>query len=121
MGVDGLSWKKGFVDCLVTDPPYGIRAMAHSDAQTGGLNSVEGLDRLGLTLKNVYAALFRIAGYLLRTKGLLVFLIPSTDEFKVDARSIEIMCGDTFRLDKPIAYQELTGGYGRYCVTVRKI
>lgn len=106
-----ISWRRsGWADVILTDPPYGIRAMARDGSdQTREVTCIT-------------EDLLNLAAEALKPGGLLVFLLPVVQETKQQSVDDTNMKAVRYNL-KPKwfpAYQELTAGRGRYVLSFSK-
>lgn len=113
----------GLFDCIVTDPPYGIRAGARKSGKKHPINYVvpDELRSNHIPPTQVYDVeevmldLLHTAAKYLVVGGKLVYLIPTTYDFTEN----DLPKHPCLRLVQ-LCQQELSSRHGRHCVVVKK-
>eukprot|EP01056_Protomagalhaensia_sp_Gyna25_P005071 Protomagalhaensia_sp_Gyna_25__5070@NODE_575_length_3074_cov_214_350577_g445_i0_p1_GENE_NODE_575_length_3074_cov_214_350577_g445_i0NODE_575_length_3074_cov_214_350577_g445_i0_p1_ORF_typecomplete_len473_score54_94UPF0020/PF01170_18/7_7e03UPF0020/PF01170_18/1_2e22N6_N4_Mtase/PF01555_18/0_00093N6_N4_Mtase/PF01555_18/0_02N6_Mtase/PF02384_16/4_8e09MTS/PF05175_14/0_081MTS/PF05175_14/0_016Methyltransf_15/PF09445_10/0_071Methyltransf_15/PF09445_10/55Cons_hypoth95/PF03602_15/1_2Cons_hypoth95/PF03602_15/4_ len=107
-----------FVDAIVTDPPYGIRAMARQAGKTGTMDST-----VTRNVDRIIEDLISLGDRVLVPNGKLVFLLPVHH----DTRFQQLQSVMSFAVEKRFktlycpCYQPLNGGMGRYGLSLVKL
>ena len=89
--VSVLKWKENFVrdemvDAIITDPPYGVKAMPVTDAGSAGVLA-EHKDMRD-DLKLIYRAIVELAAARLRNQGRLVIFVPAEFAAEEEAEGV---------------------------------
>lgn len=99
-----------WVDVILTDPPYGVRAMARSNAD-GAIEATRLIE-----------GLITLASQLLKTNGRLAFLLPVENCRRREElrNTLSFAVQNGFLINTRPCYQELGGGLGRYAVLLTR-
>lgn len=110
------NWRRnrGIIDVILTDPPYGIRAMARQNDQTAAAKTAK------RAVPAIIQDLLHTADDVLGDGGRLVFLLPVKDSEKVEVLAEVLACASKLSLSEDLipCYEKLHGGMGRFAVSL---
>lgn len=114
------SLRGNFADAVITDIPYGIRAMARehqADKAAGGLTST-----IPTSVTFLLESLLTVSRDILVPKGRLVCVLPVPHGTREEALADFLSLAETYELRSYLTpcYQELAADVGRYVVSLRK-